>query len=132
MAPMIVTAGLIVKGGRILLAQRHKDKHQGLKWEFHGGKLEDGESPEECLSRELEEELGVKARVSDIYTAVFYRYPDFDILLLVYLAEILSGDPQPVGCRQIQWVAPEEMAGLEIPPADTPIKQKILAEGLES
>ncbi len=129
MAPMIVTAGLIVKNGRILLAQRHENKHQGLKWEFPGGKLEDGESPEECLSRELEEELGVKTKVSDIYTAVFYNYPDFDILLLVYFSEIISGTPEPFGCRQVRWITPEQMPELEMPPADAPIKQKILTEG---
>jgi 8-oxo-dGTP diphosphatase len=130
MPPVIVTAALIKENGRVLLSQRYKDAHQGLKWEFPGGKLEEGESPEECVCRELKEELGVDVTVKDFFTAVFHRYSQFDILLLVYRVEIISGSPRPIGSRQLRWVTPEEMLKITMPPADETIREKILSERL--
>lgn len=129
MATVIVAAGLIVADGCVLLTQRRKDAHQGLKWEFPGGKLEPGESLKEALARELKEELDIRVEVTDFYTSVFYRYPEFDILLLVYRAEISEGAPRPLGCRQLLWATPDKMRHLDMPPADIAIRDKVLTEG---
>ena len=76
---LLVVAGVVVRGDRIMLCQRRPEVHNGLKWEFPGGKLEPGESPEAALRRELREELSIDVRVGRIVDAVYHRYPDRDV-----------------------------------------------------
>lgn len=115
---LLVVAGVVVRDGRVMLCQRKKDKHNGLKWEFPGGKLEPGESPEEALRRELREELSIETEVGRVVDAVYYRYPDRDVLLLFYRCEIVSGEPRTVDCNAIAWAKAEDVAGYDFAGAD--------------
>lgn len=128
MAPIIVAAALIQDSGRFLVSQRKSTAHQALKWEFPGGKLENGETPEECLRREVKEELGIEIAVGEIFSVVFHSYNTFDILLQVYRAEISFGKPQALECNDWKWITAKDFPELDMPPADEPVRHKILAE----
>src|SRR5687768_10229135 len=121
----LVVAALLERSGKVLIAQRLPGVHLAGLWEFPGGKLEPGESPEECLARELHEELGLDIRVGEIFTAVFHRYEEFDLLMLVYRADAGSVEPRALACAQWLWVAPDELGDYAMPPADEPIVAKL-------
>lgn len=125
--PVLVTAAVIRDGSRVLLAQRKKGAHQPDKWEFPGGRIESGESPENCLVRELKEELGVEARVGDIFKVVHHQYSRGPILLLAYLVEI-EGQARPLDCQAVEWVEINRLAELQFPPADLPVVDKLKYE----
>ena len=121
MKTVIVTAGVIVQEGKVLVAQRRKDAPHGLLWEFPGGKVKEGEEPREALRRELKEELDIEAEVGKIFDAVFHPYPAYPILLLVYYCGIVKGAPKPLGSLRLKWVNLRELERLDMPPADGPI-----------
>ncbi len=126
----LVVAGLLVKGDRILLTQRTKDQSMPLKWEFPGGKIEQGESPEQALVRELGEELGVQVLVGRIFEVVSHAYPEFDLLMLVYPCRLV-GNAQPT-CREVAdlvWLEPAELGRYDILAADAPLVDRLRAEG---
>jgi 8-oxo-dGTP diphosphatase len=116
--PLIVVAAVTLRDGKVMVCQRRPEVHNGLKWEFPGGKLEDGESPETALTRELREELAIEARVGRVADAIYYRYPDRDVLVLFYMCEIVSGEPRTVDCNAIAWAAFEDLAGYDFAGAD--------------
>ncbi|TFG64280.1 MAG: (deoxy)nucleoside triphosphate pyrophosphohydrolase [Spirochaetales bacterium] len=120
-----VTAAVIAEGGRVLLAQRSAGDPLEGKWEFPGGKIEEGESPEECLKRELKEELGIGTRIGKFIASCRWDYPHISIELLAYEAEILSGSPAPLDHSACAWVNTEELAAWELAPADVPIAEKV-------
>lgn len=132
MKTVIVAAALIIEKGRILVTQRKKDSSYGLLWEFPGGKIKEGEEPREALRRELREELDAEAEVGMIFDAVFYSYPEYPVLLLVYRCRVDKGSLKPIGCEALRWVTPGEMEKLDMPLADDPIRKRLLAsdEGL--
>lgn len=115
---MVVAAAVVEREGSVMLCQRLPNAHNGLKWEFPGGKLEMGETPEVALARELREELGIDAIVGRVRDAVYYRYPDRDVLVLFYGCAILSGEPTAVQCNAIAWATPEDMPGYDFAGAD--------------
>ena len=115
---LVVAAGVVVRDGKIMLCQRRPEAHNGLKWEFPGGKLEDGESPEAALARELKEELSIDVRVGRVVDVVFHRYPDRDVLLLFYRCEITGGEPRAVDCNAIAWVRAGDVPGYDFAGAD--------------
>jgi 8-oxo-dGTP diphosphatase len=126
----LVVAGLIVgDDGRILIAQRRADQALGGKWEFPGGKVEPGEAPVAALVRELREELGVTAAVGRIWEVLFHAYPDFDLVMLVYVCRI-NGAPRAVEVADLAWVAPRDLAGWDILPADRPLVDRLGVEGV--
>ena len=93
---VLVVAGLIIGDDRrILITQRRADQSLGGKWEFPGGKVEPGEAPVTALARELREELGVAAEVGRIWEVLFHAYPEFDLVMLVYVCRI-NGSPRAV------------------------------------
>jgi 8-oxo-dGTP diphosphatase len=124
----VVTAAIMLEKGRVLLAQRKKGAPHALKWEFPGGKLEPGESPEECLVREIKEELNIDIAVLDILMAVAHCYVTGNILLLAYLCRILDGVPVPSQCNDFRWVEIGDMLKYDLAEADVPIAIKLQGE----
>ena len=115
---LLVAAGVVIQDDRIMLCQRRPEAHNGLKWEFPGGKLEPGESSEEALRRELREELSIDVQVGHIADAVYYRYPDRDVLVLFYMCKITGGTPSAVDCNAIEWVGIGDVQGYDFAGAD--------------
>ncbi|MCL6610013.1 MAG: 8-oxo-dGTP diphosphatase MutT [Peptococcaceae bacterium] len=128
MITTIVTAAVITDGRRVLITQRKEDASQGLKWEFPGGKLEDGEDPEQCVVREIKEELNIDVAVRDIFKAVMHRYGDRNILLLAYLCSHTGGEPVPAGCRDMVWAPVERLMDYDLAAADVPVARKLQEE----
>ena len=115
---LLVVAGIVVRDGRVMLCQRRPEVHNGLKWEFPGGKLEPGEAPEAALARELREELDIEAAVGPVCDVVLHRYPDRDVLLLFYPCRIRGGTPRTVDCNAVAWASPEGLPGYDLAAAD--------------
>ena len=115
---LLVAAGVVIRDGRVMLCQRRPEVHNGLKWEFPGGKLEPGESPEEALRRELREELSIDVRVGRVADNVYFRYPDRDVLLMFYMCEIIGGEPRTVDCNAVAWAKPGDIPGYDFAGAD--------------
>ena len=125
-----VVAALIVRGGRLLIARRPEGRHMAGRWEFPGGKLEKGESPEDAVEREIREELGLDVRAGRIYQAIAYSYPEKDVLLLFYAAVVVSGEPRPIEEAEIRWVTVEELDGYAFAPVDEMLVQRLKRDGL--
>jgi mutator protein MutT len=113
-----VAAGIIYREGRYLIARRKPGVHLGGYWEFPGGKREEGESLEECLHRELFEELSIRVDVPIPYRVIQHAYPERTVELHFFRCAIEQGEAAPVDCEEIRWVLPEELAQFEFPPAD--------------
>jgi 8-oxo-dGTP diphosphatase len=122
---VLVAAGFAVRDGRVLMARRPPEKHLGGCWEFPGGKLEPGETPEAALVREFREELGVNILVGPVLDVVSYAYDDFDLLMLLYAASIIEGEPRTLEVAEVGWFQPARAAALDIPPADAPILERM-------
>ena len=123
-----VVAALLWQGDRFLACQRPAHKARGLLWEFVGGKVEPGESKQEALIRECQEELGVTVSVGEVYLEVTHAYPDLTIHLTLFQASLLEGTPQPLEHRQLRWITPAEIPDYPFCPADEVILEKLLAE----
>ena len=117
----IVTCAIIENEGKILLARRAQGQKLAGKWEFPGGKVEDGESPEECLKRELEEEFGIQAEVGENITSTKHHYNHISIELLAFHVKYISGEFTMTDHDTIEWVAPEELLNYDLAEADVPI-----------
>ena len=122
-----VVAALIWRGDRFLICQRPAHKARGALWEFVGGKVEKGESPEGALVRECREELDIGLAVEDVFMALDHVYPDITIRLTLYNARILSGEPKKLEHNDIRWITPEEIDGYEFCPADAEILKRLKA-----
>jgi 8-oxo-dGTP diphosphatase len=128
-----VAAGLISRDGRYLITRRKSETHLGGLWEFPGGKRLAVESLEDCLRRELREEVGIEITAPVLVTRIEYDYPDRTVELHFFTCSIAQGPPRPIGCDEIRWVRPDELLGLEFPPADRhlieSLASKLTAEG---
>ena len=125
-----VVAALIVRDGRLLIARRPEGKHMAGRWEFPGGKLEKGESPEEAIDREIREELAAEIRAGRVYQAIAYSYPEKDVLLLFYAASVVSGEPRPVEEAEIRWITLEELDEYTFAPVDAMLVERLKRDGL--
>ena len=117
-----VTAAILEKDGKILIGKRKpEDELFGGLWEFPGGKIEESETPKECMARELKEELGIEVEVRELITSNKHKYPHGIFELLAYRVGYVSGDFVLNNHDEIKWVTVDEMSNFEFPPADAPI-----------
>ncbi len=124
-----VLAALIAdEDGKILLARRNQNTSRPLKWEFPGGKLKAGESPQACLVREIKEELEMEIECGDIVIAVNHSYPDICILLLAYRARPVNKQYSLHEHVAIRWVEVQRLTSFDLSPADIPIAEALIAE----
>jgi 8-oxo-dGTP diphosphatase len=122
-----VTAAILTRDGKILIARRPATSRLACKWEFPGGKVEDGETPEACLARELKEELDIDVDVGALLGESVYHYEHGSIRLLAYETRWRGGRIVPRVHDEVKWVSPGELDGYEFAPADIPF-----AEGLKN
>jgi 8-oxo-dGTP diphosphatase len=128
----LVVAGLIADdAGRVLVTQRRADQALPLQWEFPGGKIEPGEAPAAALARELAEEIDAAVEVGPIWDVLHHAYPDFDLLMLVYRCRLApSAPPRAAEVADLRWLAPSTMPAWDILPADRPLVDRLVAEGV--
>jgi len=126
---LVVAAALIDAQGRVLLAQRPANKSLGGLWEFPGGKVEPGESPEAALARELKEELGIDAAPAAFAPLDFasHAYAAFHLLMPLYLLRTWQGEPRPLEAQALAWAKPQELGSYAMPPADIPLVARLTA-----
>ena len=120
-----VAAGLVFRCGKLLIAQRLKEAHAGGMWEFPGGKREPAETYEECLRRELKEELGIDVRVHELVEEIVHAYAECTVLLKFYRCSPERGEPAALGCANWRWVTAGELAHYEFPAADARLLEKL-------
>jgi len=130
---LIVSAGLVLReDGALLIARRPPGGFMPGYWEFPGGKLEEGETPEACLAREIREELGVEVRVGRIFHVKIHAYPDRRVLLLFYRCAI-DANARPLdrasGGLEHAWANPSDLSSYQMLPADEEVIGMMLAEG---
>jgi 8-oxo-dGTP diphosphatase len=120
---LVAACALIDVDGRVLVCQRPPGKQMAGLWEFPGGKVEAGETPEACLIRELNEELGISVTQACLAPFVFasHAYEDFHLLMPLYLCRRWEGFVERREHAALKWVRPTELSGLPMPPADAPL-----------
>lgn len=123
-----VVCAVIQKNGMVLCALRSQYMKMPLKWEFPGGKVEKGESPEESLIREIHEELGISIQVLRPFTTVSHAYPDFSIQLIPFSCTIREGLPQAREHAELRWVHLSKLKELDWAEADLPLVDEILRD----
>jgi 8-oxo-dGTP diphosphatase len=127
-----VVAGFLKKDGKILVGQRPENNSLPGQWEFPGGKIEPGETPEYALVRELQEELGIDAEVGELKLACTHSYGDVGILILFYEILFWKGEPKAQHHMMLEWIHPEELKHRNIPEANRKILDRIYkALGIE-
>ena len=120
-----VAAGLVFRGGKLLITQRHAEVHLGGLWEFPGGKRDDCETFEECLRRELREELGIEVRVGELIEEITHHYPEKSVHLKFFRCDFISGEPQALGCKAFAWINKDELDRYSFPAADAQLLNKL-------
>lgn len=123
-----VVAALIWQGDKFMICQRPAHKARGLLWEFVGGKVEPGETKQQALVRECQEELAVTVTVGDVFFEVTHVYPDLTVHLTLFRAAIMAGVPQKLEHNDIRWITVAEIPQYHFCPADEPILQKLRNE----
>jgi 8-oxo-dGTP diphosphatase len=120
---LVAACALIDGDGRVLLAQRPAGKPMAGLWEFPGGKVETGERPEQTLIRELKEELGIAVREECLAPLTFasHLYPDFHLLMPLYVCRRWEGFAVPLEGQELRWVRPKDLRNYPTPPADEPL-----------
>lgn len=120
-----VAAGLVFRDGKLLITQRYADAHQGGLWEFPGGKRDPHESFEQCLARELHEELGIEVVVHEPVETIVHEYPERTVLLKFFRCTWNGNEPQALGCPDFRWITREELDRYEFPAADARLLQTL-------
>jgi 8-oxo-dGTP diphosphatase len=104
-SPKKIGVGIVCnKQGKILIDRRRAKGEMGGLWEFPGGKIEPGETIEDCIKRELKEELGIEVSVGNCLTTIEHQYPEFHVTLFVHYCQYLKGIPQAIECEEVRWV----------------------------
>ena len=120
-----VVAALIWDDDKFMICQRPAYKARGLLWEFVGGKVEPGETKEQALIRECQEELAITLSVGDVFMDVTHEYPDITVHLTLFNATIAEGEPQKLEHNDIKWIKPSEIPNYEFCPADEKMLKEI-------
>ncbi|WP_292897417.1 MULTISPECIES: 8-oxo-dGTP diphosphatase MutT [unclassified Nitratireductor] len=120
---LVAACALVDPDGRVLLAKRPEGKALAGLWEFPGGKVEAGETPENTLVRELQEELGIETKVACLAPLTFasHTYEDFHLLMPLYVCRRFWGTPRAQEGQELKWVRPRDMRDYPMPPADAPL-----------
>ena len=113
-----VAAGLLERDGLILITQRKQGSHLAGLWEFPGGKREPAETWQDCLVRELHEELAITVTVGELRYETVHHYPEKSVRLRFYAAVLISGEPRPIDCAAVAWVGPKDLPTYAFPEAD--------------
>lgn len=121
-----VVAALIWDKNKFMICQRPAHKARALLWEFVGGKVELGETKEQALIRECQEELAVVLSVGDVFMDVVHKYPDITVHLTLFNATIAEGIPQKLEHNDIRWITPNEIQQYDFCPADEEILKRII------
>ena len=122
-----VVAALIWDNERFLICQRPANKARALLWEFVGGKVEAGESPQDALVRECREELDIEITVNDIFMDVTHEYPDITVHLALFHSNIASGTPKLLEHNDLRWITVDEIDNFDFFPEDVDILEKLKA-----
>ena len=120
-----VVAALIWRENRFMACQRPAHKARGLLWEFVGGKVEPGETPQQALIRECREELDVLIEVDDVFMEVTHTYPDLTVHLTLFNSRIAEGEPKLLEHNDLRWITRQEIDEYEFCPADVEILAKL-------
>jgi len=120
-----VSAALIFHNGRLLITQRPAESHLGGLWEFPGGKREPNETFEQCLIREIREELGMDIAPGELFEEITHAYPERTVHLKFFICQWIGGEPQALGCASFKWVAKSELSQHEFPAADAQLLEKL-------
>ncbi|ESW63198.1 8-oxo-dGTP diphosphatase MutT [Mesorhizobium sp. M0761] len=125
---LVAACALVDTDGRVLLAQRPEGKQLAGLWEFPGGKVEPGETPEQCLIRELQEEIGIETDIPCLAPLTFasHSYDDFHLLMPLFVCRRFRGIAQPREGQALKWVRPKQMRDYPMPPADAPLIQFLI------
>ncbi|MER9404541.1 8-oxo-dGTP diphosphatase MutT [Mesorhizobium caraganae] len=125
---LVAACALVDTDGRVLLAQRPEGKQLAGLWEFPGGKVEPGETPEQCLIRELQEEIGIETDIPCLAPLTFasHSYDDFHLLMPLFVCRRFRGIAQPKEGQVLKWVRPKQMRDYPMPPADAPLIQFLI------
>ena len=120
---LVAACALVDADGRVLLAQRPEGKQLAGLWEFPGGKVEPGETPEQCIIRELQEEIGIETEIPCLAPLTFasHSYDDFHLLMPLFVCRRFRGIAQPREGQALIWVWPKQMRDYPMPPADAPL-----------
>ena len=120
-----VAAALVFRAGKLLITQRYQEAHLGGLWEFPGGKREPDETFEECLVRELQEELGIEAEVLELIESLTHVYPEKTVHLKFFRCRWLRNEPQALGCPAFAWIGRDELSRYEFPAADAKLLNRL-------
>ena len=120
-----VVAGFLRRGEEVLLGQRPENNYLAGMWEFPGGKIESGESPEQALVREFQEELGIECEVGDLKLSVTHNFGDTNILILFFEIRFWKGELKNIHHLDLEWVLPSQLGDKKIPDANRKILHRI-------
>ncbi len=123
-----VTAAILVKDDKLFIARRGPEGRFAHRWEFPGGKIEPGESPEDCLAREMAEEFGIEIRVGKFFAESLHVFPGGEILVLAYFCRWVGGQLSPIEHEDYRWVDAAELGGYDFAPADAPLAARLMRE----
>ena len=125
-----VSAALIFHNGRLLITQRPGDSHLGGLWEFPGGKCEPNETFEQCLIREIREELSMDIAVGELFEEITHAYKERTVHLKFFMCRWIGGEPQALGCAAFKWVTKDELGQYEFPAADAQLLERLTRQWL--
>lgn len=124
-SPILVSAAIITQQDQVLICQRHRSDRYGLQWEFPGGKVKDGESLQESLRRELQEELGINAEVGEEVFRLRHRYPDRYVEVVFFAVRAFAGKPRNIVFEGVEWTTRDKIASYNFLDADRDLVQRI-------